>query len=173
MKKLLWLIAVSVMAFTGCTPSDEDIVKTAKTIGKTAGIAIELSKADGEVKQNVVDIVNGVLDVIPSADQKFADVWTPIADKKIEELVAKGKLKDTQAKIVKASVKIVFKAFDSLAKKYPVIREKTELASSVLSSFYEGLASVVTTSISPNTEQIPVDEEVLKQLKADFAAEIK
>jgi len=173
MKRILCIILASVMAFiTGCndTPSVEKITTVATAVGKTAGLACELSKTKTEVKEAIATVLNAVQAVVPASGQTFVDAWTPIIEVEVNKLVEAKKIDAASATIVKAALTVACEGIDYVFVKYPKAKDTKELVSAAVTGFINGYKSVVTpTTKSAPGEKIEVDEEAMKYLKDKIA----
>ena len=89
MKKLIMIASViATTLFTGCTPSAEQINKTASAIGTAAGLVANQTKVDDVTRNTIIQILGEVRECVPGNNQSFVDAWTPVIYSKIAQLVA-------------------------------------------------------------------------------------
>ena len=161
-------IAIACMSFfVGCTPSEETIVTSAKVSGYTAGMVIGLTKTDGVVKENITKILDITMQAIPQPGQSFSSTWKTIIKDLVTDAVKTGKINEDQSKFIVVAGDVVCEALDYLTKKHPVITEKKDLLSKVLTSFYDGLKTTMTVSASKDSKP-EMDEELYNHLKASM-----
>ena len=172
MKKIVIAAAALIALFaTGCRkelPTVERMTTISTAIGKTAGVAVELSKT----KQAVKDAISNVLDVasktVPGVDEKFITKWTPIIDAETQKLVEKGKLDVASAALVKGALYVACDGLDLIFVRYPKAKEYKELVSAAVGGFCAGFNSVLSPTFSAGKDDI--DAEALEYLKGKIKA---
>ena len=141
MKKLVIMIAaVAALVFTGCktVPTADKINAAAQAVGCASGLVANETKVDAKSRDAIIEIVQIVKDVVPEDGKTFAEAWAPVAKKYTSELVAAGKLNDTQAALVNGGVSIAATGLDYVFNLYPKAKEYKELVSAAVNGFSEG-----------------------------------
>ena len=172
MKKILYAVLASMLAFTGCdkTPTVEKITAVSTAIGKTAGLACELSKTKTEVKEAIAVVLTAVQAVVPAQGQTFVEAWTPLIEIEVNKLVEAKKIDAASATIVKAALTVACEGLDYVFVRYPKAKDVKELVSAAVTGFVYGYKSVVTpTAKAAPGEKIEIDEEAMKYLKDKIA----
>ena len=172
MKKILYAVLASMLAFTGCdkTPTVEKITAVSTAIGKTAGLACELSKTKTEVKEAIVVVLTAVQAVVPAQGQTFVEAWSPLIEIEVNKLVEAKKIDAASATIVKAALTVACEGLDYVFVRYPKAKDVKELVSAAVTGFVSGYKSVVTpTAKAAPGEKTEIDEEAMKYLKDKIA----
>ncbi len=170
MKKIITSIVAAVMAMfiAGCnkdlTPEKARVV--AKTIGTTAGYACELVKANPEVKEAVIKVIDIVSTVVPTNNQSYVEAWTPVIDAEIEKLVKEGKLNEASASVAKIALNIACEGIDYFFDENQKANEKKEIVNAAIAGFVEGFKSVISLKAEENIE---IDEDAMKFFKSKLA----
>ena len=161
------IIMACVMTVTGCKslPSETVIRGTAESIGKAAGYAVELGKTKTEVKEAIVTVLDIAAKVVPETNQTFVAAWKPLIDEEVGKLVADGKLKETDALLVKSALYVACEGVDLVFTKYPKAREYKNLVSAATGGFVTGFKSVVN---SADGTRDSYDVDAYKILRAKF-----
>ena len=144
MKKLMCgIMALTVAAFVGCTPSEEQIKTTATAIGYAAGLVANETPINADARNAVVEILNEVRSCIPIEGQSFADAWEPVIKSKVAELVAAGKINEATGKVVTTVALLAAKGIDYLFDvRFPKAKKYAELVSAGASGAIDGFLAV-------------------------------
>ena len=142
MKKVFYACAIGMAVLTGCTPTAEQINKTAYAIGTAAGLVANQTKIDPVVRNTAIDILGEVRTYIPSGDQTFVDVWSPIIDAKIAELVKAGKITAAVGTLVKPAAIMAAQAIDYTFDRYPNAKKSEELVRAGATGVIDGFLTV-------------------------------
>ena len=143
MNKLFGVIcAVACAIFTGCKslPTAEGMYSTTYAIGAAAGMVANQTVpdccSDDNTRNTVIEIINIVSTCIPETNQTFASAWTPIAQEHVDQLIADGKLDQTQGTLVMTAFSLVVKGVDYVFEvRYPKAKEYKELVVSAINGF--------------------------------------
>lgn len=166
MKKIMALFLGAItLAFTGCTPGctpdESKIIKATESVAKATGAVIKLTKMDATTQTNIVVVLEEVRKAVPGDGKTCAETWTPIIQKTVADLVAKGKLNKTQADIVETSAVIAANGVDYILKKYSEIGKDVDLASKVVNTFVDTLKTSLDIEV---TEKGDYDKEAYEYL---------
>lgn len=144
MKKILMcIVALATVCFSGCTPTEEQINKTAVAVGYAAGLVVNQTKIDDITRNAVVQVLGEVRSCVPSDGQSYADAWKPIIESKVAELVQVGKLNEKYASLVIKTASYVPQAVDYFFEKYPKIKKYEGLVKAGVSGVIDGFLDVV------------------------------
>lgn len=174
MKKILSIIGCIglLLAFGGCKKeiTVERMTTISTAIGKTAGLACELSKTKTEVKESIAVVLNAVQAIVPTNGQTFVEAWSPLIEIEVNKLVEAHKIDAASATIVKAALTVACEGLDFVFVKYPKAKDSKELVSAAITGFITGYKSIVTpTAKAIPGEKIEIDEEAMKYLKEKIA----
>lgn len=163
MKKLMLCVcALAMSAFVGCTPTAEQINKTATAIGYAAGLVANETKIKDDARNAIVDVLNEVRQCVPSEGQSFADAWTPVIKEKVAALVKAGKIDAATGELVSTVAIMAAKAVDYLFDiRYPEAKKVEELVAAGVSGAVDGFL----TAFKPVN-----NDDARATLKADKAA---
>lgn len=143
MKKLIMIASViATTLFTGCTPSAEQINKTASAIGTAAGLVANQTKVDDVTRNTIVQILGEVRECVPGNNQSFVDAWSPVIDSKIAQLVAAGKITAVVGTIVKPIAVMAAEAIDYTFDRYPKAKKSEELVRAGATGVIDGFLTV-------------------------------
>lgn len=157
--KLFMIAAVSAVAFmfSGCksVPSTDSMYAISSSIGKTAGLAVELSKASQEVKDGIVKVLDIASATVPATNETFVAKWTPIIETEVQKLIDNGKVTAEEGKVIKHAMYVACEGIDLIFIRYPVAKQYKELVSAAVDGFCTGFKSVITTTfaVSPDFDQ--------------------
>ena len=115
-------LLAALAAITGCKtiPDKETVGQRAYAAGLAAGYAASLiPKITPEVKTNVVTIVTIVERCVPEEGKTVKETWTPVVEEAIQTLIAKGKLAEDQAVLVRAATDLATSGIDFLLARHP------------------------------------------------------
>ena len=146
MKKLfLMMTAAMAMLFTGCKtlPTTETVNNVSYTLGASTALVIKMMKLDADTMSSVNMVIASLKNVVPSQEETFEEVWTPVADELIAKLVAEGKLDDQKAKLVSKAVNAIAKGLDRLFEKHAEWRKYGDLVRTALDGFMRGYEVVM------------------------------
>lgn len=144
MKKVMMAtLATVAMAFTGCTPTAEEINKTATAIGYAAGLVANKTKVDNNARNAIVAVLNDVRQCVPSEGQSFVDAWTPVIKSKVEELVKAGKIDAITGELVTSVALMAAKGVDYIFDvRFPKAKQYEELVAAGASGAIDGFLTV-------------------------------
>ena len=144
MKKILTIVMAATLAvFTGCTPTAEQINKTAMAIGYAAGLVANQTKIKDDARNAVVAILNDVRGCVPDEGQSFADAWTPVIKAKVEELVKAGKIDSATGEIVTSIAIMAAKCVDYIFDvRFKKAKQYSELVVAGASGALDGFLAV-------------------------------
>lgn len=144
MKKLiLGLFAIGLAALTGCTPTAEQINKTATAIGYAAGLIANQTDIKDDARNAIVSVLNDVRVCVPMEGQSFADAWKPVINAKVAEMVEAGKIDSATGEIVKAVAGIAAQGVDYLFDvRFPEAKKYEELVAAGMTGALDGFLTV-------------------------------
>lgn len=171
--KNIVVAAVAALALfgAGCKnklPSVERMTTISTPIGKTAGVAVELSKTKQSVKDAITNVLGVASRVTPAVGETFCEKWTPIIDAETQKLVEAGKLDPASAALVKGALYVACDGIDLVFVRYPKAKECQELVSAAVNGFCAGFNSVMAPTFAAG--RVDVDEEAIAHLKARIKA---
>lgn len=170
-KTMIGAIAFSMALFCGCTPTAEQINKTATAIGYAAGIVANQTKINDDARNTVVSILNEVRSCVPSEGQSFVDAWTPVIKAKVDELVASGKIDSATGTLVSSVSIMAAKAVDYMFDiRFPKAKQYSELVSAGASGAIDGFLTVFK-PVNCNDCQDCTDCVVRSSAKKDYDKE--
>ena len=140
-KVMIGLGALAMMV--GCTPSAEEINKTATAIGYAAGLIANQTDIKDDARNAIVDVLNEVRVCIPLEGQTFAEAWKPVINAKVAEMVKAGKIDSATGDIVKAVAGIAAQGVDYLFDvRYPDAKKYEELVAAGVAGAIDGFLTV-------------------------------
>lgn len=144
MKKLIsCILAVGMALIMGCTPTADQINKTATAIGYAAGLVANNAGIKDDARNAIVVILNEVRSCVPAEGQSFVEAWTPIIKAKVAELVASGKIDAATGDIVISLGIMAAKAVDYMFDiRFPKAKQYEELVRAGISGALDGFLSV-------------------------------
>lgn len=144
MKKILMCIAaLATVCFSGCTPTAEQINKTASSIGYAAGLVANKVNIKDDARNAIVSVLNDVRGCIPAKGQSFADAWKPVIEAKVAELVEADKIDAGTGEIVKAIANMAAQAVDYMFDvRFPKAKQYEELVRAGVSGALDGFLAV-------------------------------
>lgn len=144
MKKLIsGMIAVGLAFLMGCTPSAEQINKTATAIGYAAGLVANNAGIKDDARNAIVTVLNEVRSCVPGEGQSFADAWTPVIKAKVAELVSAGKINAATGELVTSIAIMAAKAVDYMFDvRFPKAKQYEELVRAGMAGALDGFLSV-------------------------------
>ena len=144
MKKLMVGIMASVLAvLTGCTPTADQINKTATAIGYAAGLVADNAGIKEDARNAIVTVLNEVRVCVPAEGQSFADAWTPVIKAKVAELVAAGKIDAATGTVVTSVAIMAAQAVDYMFDiRFPKAKQYEELVRAGASGAIDGFLAV-------------------------------
>ena len=170
MKKVIMAVLASAAIFmAGCDrepPTVERMTAISKAVGKTAAVAVELSKTKQEVRDGIAQVLDIVSKVVPAENETFAEKWAPIVNEEVDKLVEAGKLSDAQAVLVKNALYVACDGIDLIFVRYPKAKEYQELVSAAVTGFCDGFNSVASFAVAPDE----LDADAMKYLKGKIKA---
>ena len=154
----------------GCNkiPTVERMTTISKAVGKTAAVAVELSKTKQAVKDGITQVLNVVSNTVPGVNETFVAKWTPLIDAETQKLVDAGKLDAASATLVKGALYVACDGIDLIFVRYPKAKEYQELVSAAVTGFCDGFNSVMTPTFSAKPGEL--DTEALEYLKGKIKA---
>lgn len=171
MKKIMLSVAAAALAFfAGCKdiPTVDTITTTATAVGVATGTALNLTKIPDGNRNAIVQIVKEVQEVTPETNQTFEAAWMPVAKKRLDALVAEGKLKQEEAALAEGTFKVVCNGVDYLFEyRFKKANQYKDLVAAAGKGFTGGFLSVfqpagVTAKSAPAAEP---DKEALEYIK--------
>jgi hypothetical protein len=162
MKKMILVVAAALSVLTGCktVPTAETVNNVSYTMGASTAIVIKMMKLDSEVLTTVNMVLASVKEVVPQQGQTFNDVWTPIADKAIDKLVAESRITDNHAKYARQAVNGIIKGIDRLFEKNTKWVQYEDLVRVGVDAFLNGYNVVMkfkTSYAAENADQAEVE----------------
>jgi len=143
MKKLLVIASIATAMLTGCTPSAEQINKTAYAIGSAAGLVANQVNVDASARNAVVDILGEVRTCVPEQGQTFEATWTPVIDRVISDMVSQGRITASVGTIIKPVAVIAAQAVDYMFDtRFPEAKKYEELVRAGVSGVIDGFLTV-------------------------------
>lgn len=150
MKKLLTaMVAVLGVALgivcVGCKsmPTSDAMYTTSYAIGVATGMVANETNIDDATRKAVCEVIELVTECVPETNQTFSVAWTPIADKRVAELVSGGKLTENQGELVKKAFSVVVSGIDYIFEvRYPKAKEYKELVTASVNGFTDGFVTV-------------------------------
>lgn len=143
-KNTLWcLLALGLAMLMGCTPSAEQINKTATAVGYAAGLVANKVEIKDDARNAIVSVLNDVRSCIPIEGQSFADAWTPVIKEKVSILVKDGKIDAATGELVTSIAIMAAKGVDYLFDvRFPKVKQYEELVAAGVSGAVDGFLSV-------------------------------
>lgn len=142
-KALIGIMVVALSAFVGCTPSAEQINKTATAIGYAAGLVADKTGIKDDARNALVTVLNEVRSCVPAEGQSFESAWTPAIKAKVAELVASGKINESTGSIVTSVALMAAKAVDYMFDvRFPKAKQYEELVRAGVSGALDGFLAV-------------------------------
>lgn len=161
-KAIISAILCVFTAFVGCTPSADQINKTATAIGYAAGLVANQTKIKNDARNAIVTVLNEVRACVPAEGQSFVDAWTPVIKSKVAELVAAGKIDEQTGAIVTTVAIMAAEAVDYLFDvRFPKAKQYEELVRAGVSGAIDGFLTVFK----------PVDGNDLSKAKGEYDKE--
>lgn len=144
MKRLITgILAVGVALIMGCTPTADQINKTATAIGYAAGMVANNAGIKDDARNALVTVLNEVRSCIPAEGQSFEAAWTPVIKAKVAELVAAGKINEATGSIVTSVALMAAKAVDYMFDvRFPKAKQYEELVRAGVSGALDGFLAV-------------------------------
>ena len=144
MKKLiLAIMSAGLVAITGCTPTADQINKTATAIGYAAGLVADNAGIKEDARNALITVLNEVRSCVPAEGQSFADAWTPVIKAKVAELVAAGKIDEATGAIVTSVAIMAAQAVDYMFDvRFPKAKEYEELVRAGMLGAIDGFLAV-------------------------------
>ena len=166
------IMALMAIAVAGCKslPSVEKMESTAKLIGTSAGMVVNMTKIDAQSKAVVIEVMNIAEKCVPQADQTFLEAWMPIAKEHVAKLVSEGKIDEAQGSLILVGFELACKGLDYVFEvRYPKAREYKELVEAAIHGFITGFTSVVNVeTVKSPVEVPPYDKDAFEALKSSL-----
>lgn len=134
-------LALALAILTGCTPSAEQINKTATAIGYAAGLVANQTEIKDDARNAIVEVLGVVRSCVPAEGQTYADAWTPVIKDKVANLVEAGNINQTAAVVVTAVATMSAQSIDYLFERYPDARKQESLAKAGVTGALDGFLS--------------------------------
>lgn len=161
-------IAFALAIITGCTPSAEQINKTATAMGYAAGLVANQTKINDDARNALVYVLNDVRGCIPADGQSFTDAWSPVIKVKVAEFIAAGKIDEGTGAIVTSVAIMAAQAVDYLFDvRYPEAKKYTEFVTAGVSGAIDGFLAVFKPVNCDECSEC-TDCEVRARAKADY-----
>ena len=142
-KAIVGTFAVAMAMFVGCTPTAEQINKTATAIGYAAGLVANQTNIKDDARNAIVTVLNEVRACVPAKNQSFADAWTPIIKEKVDALVKAGKIDAATGELVTTVAVMAAKAIDYMFDvRFPTAKQYEELVAAGVSGAVDGFLTV-------------------------------
>ena len=169
MKKILMcLVALATVCFSGCTPTAEQINKTASSIGYAASLVANKVNIKEDARNAIVAVLNDVRGCIPLEGQSFADAWKPVINSRVAELVDAGKINSMTGEIVKAIANMAAQAVDYMFDvRFPKAKQYEELVRAGVSGALDGFL-VVFKPVNCDECSDCEDCEIRERAKVDY-----
>lgn len=144
MKKIIYgLMAMLFAVVVGCTPTAEQINKTASAIGCAVGLVANTTDINDNARNAIVTVLNDVRECIPVEGESFATTWTPIIRAKVAELVESGKIDAATGDLVASAAIMAAKGIDYMFDiRFPKARKYEELVRAGVSGAVDGFLTV-------------------------------
>ena len=99
MKKIVLSIIAAFGLLAGCktVPSEDTLFSTSYAIGVSTALVMNQTKISDADRNVIIEIMKKVDEAVPQTRKTFTDAWTPIASEYVGQLVADGKIDETQA----------------------------------------------------------------------------
>lgn len=164
-KKILTISSKSIIptiffliGFTvGCTIFPKESIPTiSKVIGIATGTVVQNLNIDNETKNMICYVCEKVASNIPDVSKSCVESWGEIADTELDILVAEGKLDSNLKDVVKNGVILCASGMDYLFGKYPDVKTNRDLILTSITSFIDGVNSMIIPSniLQSNTENV-------------------
>ena len=138
---IIGLAALAVLA--GCTPSEEQVNKTATAIGYAAGLVANQTKIDDSARNILIEVLGDVRSCVPAKEQSFEDAWTPVIKSRVTEFVEAGKLDAATGNLVTTVAIMAAKAVDYMFDvRFPKAKQYEELVRAGVSGALDGFLVV-------------------------------
>lgn len=163
------LIAALVIVVTGCKsiPTVEKMETTARLVGTSAGMVVNMTKIDEKSKTVVVEIMKIVETSVPQTNQTFTEAWTPIAKEHVTKLIQDGKIDAGQGELILTGFNLACEGLDYVFEvRYPKARTYKELVEAAVHGFIGGFTSVVNGVSLKSTSDLSYDEKAFDYLKS-------
>ena len=170
-KSAIVLMGVAAMAIVaGCRtlPTADKMQSVASAIGAAAGLVANETKIDDKSRNTIVAIMEEVVRVLPSQEQSFEEVWTPLAKEIVAKLVSDGKITEEIGTISLGAFGIAVKGIDYLFDvRYPKAKKYEELVSAAVNGFTGGFLAVFKPVNSEESKglELKVDKKAYDWLK--------
>ena len=159
-------LALALIMLMGCTPSAEQINKTATAIGYAAGLVANETPIKDEARNAVVEVLNEVRACIPAEGQSFAQAWEPVIKGKVAELVAAGKIDAITGDIVTSVSMLAAKGVDYLFDvRFPEAKQYANLVAAGASGAIDGFLTVFKPVDSRDATTIEYDKDAYEFFK--------
>ena len=135
-------LALALAILTGCTPSAEQINKTATAIGYAAGLVANKTNIKDDARNAIVEVLGVVRSCVPAEGQTYTDAWTPVIKDEVANLVEAGKINQTAGAVVTAVATMAAQSIDYLFERYPDARKQESLAKAGVTGALDGFLTV-------------------------------
>lgn len=146
MRKIIDVVGAAALAacVVGCKsmPTTDTMYSCSFAIGVSAGMVANGCKIDDTARNEVIEIVEVVREVVPETNQTFAAAWTPIAKAHTDALIAEGKIDAAQGQVIMAAFNAVVVGIDYVFYRYPTAKQYQELTSAAIDGFADGFLLV-------------------------------
>lgn len=175
MKKLvLGLMAAIALVFTGCktVPSVDTLYSTSYAIGVSTALVMNQTKLSDADRNVVIEIMKKVDEAVPQTGKTFTDAWTPIATEYVGQLVADGKLDETQAQLILTAFPAATQTLDYIVyKRYPKVGEDIKYVAAVTHGFSNGFLTYFppANTVTASAKGVVYDAEAYELLQKKLA----
>lgn len=137
-------------------PTVDTMYSCSMAIGVSAGLVANECRIDDKARNEVIEVVGIVQEIVPATNQTFDAAWTPIAQAHVDKLVSEGKIDAAAGGVIMAAFHAAVVGIDYVFYRYPTAKKSQELASAAVDGFSDGFLTVFR----------PVDENVVRDSDA-------
>lgn len=141
MKKIVLSIIAAFGLLAGCktVPSEDTLFSTSYAIGVSTALVMNQIKISDADRNVIIEIMKKVDEAVPQTGKTFTDAWTPIASEYVGQLVADGKIDETQAQLILTIFPSATQTLDYVVyKRYPKVGEDVKYVAAVTHGFNSG-----------------------------------
>jgi len=165
MKKIVLSIIAAFGLLAGCktVPSEDTLFSTSYAIGVSTALVMNQTKISDADRNVIIEIMKKVDEAVPQTGKTFTDAWTPIASEYVGQLVADGKIDETQAQLILTIFPSATQTLDYVVyKRYPKVGEDVKYIAAVTHGFSNGFL----TYFPPANTVSTVDRSVIYDAEA-------
>lgn len=173
MKKLIMIIAMT-FALVGC--KTEWTIDKVETMSIAVGAAVAKvadiydDKIPTESRNATIEVMNKLQYYIPNTNESFNAVWTDIASKHLDTLIACKKISLSQKNKIMITINMATTAIDSYCNKHEYFKQSKEYMSAIVHGFCTGfLDNFKPTNIfGSSTKSMTYDEDTYNFLMLKY-----